>query len=44
MMRSTFYFFEPDDLMYINLHGYSTFSFLESVGKPKDIVKKAKEL
>lgn len=30
--------------MYINLHGYSTFSFLESVGKPKDIIKKAKEL
>jgi DNA polymerase III alpha subunit len=30
--------------MYIPLHGHSTFSFLESVGKPKDIIKKAKEL
>jgi DNA polymerase III alpha subunit len=30
--------------MYIPLHGHSTFSFLEAIGKPKDIVKKAKEL
>ena len=30
--------------MYIPLHGHSTFSFLESIGKPKDIIKKAKEL
>ena len=30
--------------MYIPLHGYSTFSFLEAIGKPKDIIKKAKEL
>lgn len=30
--------------MFINLHGYSTFSFLEAIGKPKDIVKKAKAL
>ncbi len=30
--------------MYIPLHGHSTFSFLEAIGKPKDIIKKAKEL
>ena len=30
--------------MYIPLHWWSTFSFLEAIGKPKDIVKKAKEL
>lgn len=30
--------------MFINLHGYSTFSFLEAVGKPKDIIAKAKKL
>ena len=30
--------------MYIPLHGHSTFSFLESIGKPKDIIKRAKEL
>ena len=30
--------------MYIPLHGRSTFSFLESIWKPKDIIKKAKEL
>jgi len=30
--------------MYIPLHGHSTYSFLEAIGKPKDIVKKAKEL
>lgn len=30
--------------MYIPLHWHSTFSFLEAIGKPKDIAKKAKEL
>lgn len=30
--------------MYIPLHGRSTFSFLESIGTPKVLVKKAKEL
>ena len=30
--------------MYVPLHGHSTFSFLEAIGKPKDIIKKAKEL
>lgn len=30
--------------MFVNLHGYSTFSFLEAVGKPKDIIARAKSL
>ena len=30
--------------MYIPLHWHSTFSFLEALGQPKDIVKRAKEL
>ncbi len=30
--------------MFTHLHGHSTFSFLEAIGKPGDIVKKAKEL
>ena len=31
-------------LMYIPLHWHSTFSFLEALGQPKDIVNRAKEL
>ena len=30
--------------MYVPLHWHSTFSFLEALGQPKDIVKRAKEL
>ena len=30
--------------MFVHLHGYSTYSFLEAIGKPKDIVKNAKSL
>jgi len=30
--------------MFIHLHGHSTFSFLEAIGKPNAIVHKAKEL
>ena len=30
--------------MYIPLHWHSTYSFLEALGQPKDIIKKAKEL
>ncbi len=30
--------------MYVPLHWHSTFSFLEALGQPKDIIKRAKEL
>lgn len=30
-------------MAFVHLHWYSTFSFLEAIGKPKDIVQKAKE-
>ena len=33
-----------DFLMYVPLHWHSTFSFLEALGQPKDIIKRAKEL
>ena len=31
-------------MSFVHLHGHSTFSFLEAIGKPKQIVEKAKEL
>ena len=31
-------------MSFIHLHGHSTFSFLEAIGKPAAIVNKAKEL
>lgn len=30
--------------MFIHLHGHSTFSFLEAIGKPNQIASRAKEL
>ncbi|HCY21095.1 TPA: hypothetical protein DIC40_04555 [Patescibacteria group bacterium] len=30
--------------MFIHLHGHSTFSFLEAIGKPAKIAARAKEL
>lgn len=30
--------------MYIHLHGHSSFSFLEAIGKPNKILARAKEL
>jgi hypothetical protein len=30
--------------MFAHLHGHSTFSFLEAIGKPKQIIAKAKSL
>ena len=37
-------FFHLVDLMYVPLHWHSTFSFLEALGQPKDIINRAKEL
>ena len=37
-------YFWIDSLMYVPLHWHSTFSFLEALGQPKDIIKRAKEL
>ncbi len=31
-------------MSFVHLHGHSTFSFLEAIGKPATIIKKAKEL
>lgn len=31
-------------MAFVHLHGYSTFSFLESIGHPKAIIKTAKSL
>lgn len=31
-------------IMFVPIHGHSTFSFLEAVGGPQAIISKAKEL
>ncbi len=44
LSRWNIFIFQFITLMYVPLHWHSTFSFLEALGQPKDIVKRAKEL